>query len=132
MLRGHIAHQCGGRRRVLSIINAEAAQRYGPRVRPSPLAYVTGHKPRDSSRFLPERGAQGRVWTRVSTGPLLKPGSSPSRDLARRDLGPTRGTQHAFLGAPDSYAQGSSVLLCASGPNDASWDVLPSLATWCL
>jgi hypothetical protein len=83
MLRGHVARQRGGRRRVLSAINAEAARRYGPCVRPSPLAYVMGHKPRDSSVFLPERGVQGRAWTRVSTGPLLKPGSSPSRDLAK-------------------------------------------------
>jgi hypothetical protein len=30
-----------------------------------------------------ERGAQGRAWTCVSIGPLLKPGSSPSRDLAK-------------------------------------------------
>jgi hypothetical protein len=63
MLRGHVARQHGGRRRVLFAINAEAARRYGPHVRPSPLAYVTGH--------------------RVSTGPLLKPGSSLSRDLAK-------------------------------------------------
>jgi hypothetical protein len=83
MLRGHVTRQRGGRRRVLSAINAEAARRYGPRVRSNPLAYVTSHKPRGSSGFLPERGAQGRAWTRVSTGPLLKPGSSPSRDLAK-------------------------------------------------
>jgi hypothetical protein len=61
MLRGHVACQRGGRRRVLSAINAEAARRYGPCVRPSSLAYVTGHKLRGSSGFLPERGAQGRA-----------------------------------------------------------------------
>jgi hypothetical protein len=83
MLRGHIARQRGGRRHVLSAINVEAARCHGPRVRPSLLAYVMGHKPRDSSGSLPERGAQGRAWTRVSTEPLLKPGSSPSRDLAK-------------------------------------------------
>jgi hypothetical protein len=83
MLRGHVARQRGGRRRVLSVINAEAARCYGSRVRPSPLAYVMGHKPRDSSGLLPERGAQDRAWTRISTGPLLKPGSSQSRDLAK-------------------------------------------------
>jgi hypothetical protein len=44
--------------------------------------YVTGHKPRGSSGSPPERGAQGKAWTRASTGPLLMPGSSPSRDLA--------------------------------------------------
>jgi hypothetical protein len=78
MLRGHVARQRGGRRRVLSAINAEAARRYGPYVRPSPLAYVMGHGPRGSSESLPERGAQGRAWTRVSTRAILKPGSSPS------------------------------------------------------
>jgi hypothetical protein len=83
MLRGHVARQRGGKRRVLSAINAETARHYGPCVRPSPLAYVMGHKPRDSSGFLPEQGAQGRAWTRVSTGPLLKSGSSPFRDLAK-------------------------------------------------
>jgi hypothetical protein len=57
MLRGHIARQRGGTRRVLSAINAEAAWLYGPRVRPSLLAYVTGHKPRGSSWSPPERGA---------------------------------------------------------------------------
>jgi hypothetical protein len=57
MLRGHVAHQCGDRRHVLSAINAEATQLYGPYVRLGPLAYVTGHKPRDSSGSLPEREA---------------------------------------------------------------------------
>jgi hypothetical protein len=57
MLRGHVARQCGGRRRVLSAINAEAARRYGPYVRHNPLAYVTDHKPRSSSGSLPEQGA---------------------------------------------------------------------------
>jgi hypothetical protein len=84
MLRGHVARQRGGRRRVLSAINAEAARRYGPYVRPSPLAYVTGQGPHGSSGSLPERGAQGRAWTRVSTGPLLKSGSSPSRHVPCR------------------------------------------------
>jgi hypothetical protein len=57
MLRGHIARQCGGRQRVLSAINAEAARLYGPYVRLGPLAYVAGHKPRGSSGFPPEREA---------------------------------------------------------------------------
>jgi hypothetical protein len=57
MLRGHVACQRGGRRRVLSAITAEAARRYGPCVKPSLLAYVTGHKLRGSSGFLSERGA---------------------------------------------------------------------------
>jgi hypothetical protein len=47
-----------------------------------PLAYVTGHKPHGSSGSPPERGAQGKVWTRANTGPLLMSGFSPSRGLA--------------------------------------------------
>jgi hypothetical protein len=57
MLRGHVARQRGGRRRVLSTINVEATRLYGPYVRLGPLAYVTGHKPHDSSGSLPEREA---------------------------------------------------------------------------
>jgi hypothetical protein len=57
MLRGHIARQRGGRRRVLSAINVEATRLYGPYVRLGPLAYVTGHKPHGSSGSLPEREA---------------------------------------------------------------------------
>jgi hypothetical protein len=56
MLRGHVAHQHGGRWCVLSAINAEAARLYGPYVRLGPLAYVMGHKPRGSSGSPPERG----------------------------------------------------------------------------
>jgi hypothetical protein len=57
MLRGRIARQRGGRRCILSAINAEAARLYGPYVRLSPLAYVTGHKPRGNSGSPPEREA---------------------------------------------------------------------------
>jgi hypothetical protein len=46
MLRGRVARQRGGRRRVLSVINAKIAQPYGPYVRLGPLAYVTSLKPR--------------------------------------------------------------------------------------
>ena len=78
MLRGHVARQRGGRRRVLSAINAETARLYGPYVRLGPLAYVTGLKPRSSSGSPSERGAQGKAWTRVGTGPLIVSGSFPS------------------------------------------------------
>jgi hypothetical protein len=78
MLRGRVARQRGGRRRILSAINAKTAQLYGPYVRPGPLAYVTGHKPRGRGGSPPERGAYSKVWTRVGTGPLPVPGSSPS------------------------------------------------------
>jgi hypothetical protein len=57
MLRGHVARQRGGRKCVLSAINAEAAQLYWSYVRLGLLAYVTGHKPRGSSGFPPEREA---------------------------------------------------------------------------
>jgi hypothetical protein len=57
MLRGHVARQRDGRRRVLFAINGEAAQLYGPYVRLGLLAYVTSHKTRGSSGFQPEREA---------------------------------------------------------------------------
>jgi hypothetical protein len=43
MLRGHVAHQRSGRRRVLSSINAGATRLYA---RLGPMAYVMGHKQR--------------------------------------------------------------------------------------
>jgi hypothetical protein len=46
MLRGHVARQRSGRRRVSSI-NAGAARLY---VRFGPMAYVMGHKQRVSAR----------------------------------------------------------------------------------
>jgi hypothetical protein len=57
MLRGRVTRQHGGRWRVLSAINAKAAQLYEPYVRLGPLAYVTSHKPHDRGGFPPERGA---------------------------------------------------------------------------
>jgi hypothetical protein len=57
MLRGHVSRQRGGRRRVLSAINARVALLYEPYVRLGPLAYVMGHKPRGNIGSPPERGA---------------------------------------------------------------------------
>jgi hypothetical protein len=57
MSRGLVAYLHGGRRRVLSAINAEAAWLYGPYVSLDPLAYVTGHKPCGSRVTPPEREA---------------------------------------------------------------------------
>jgi hypothetical protein len=91
-----------------------------------PIGLCHGPQPRGSSGSLPEQGALGKAWTRASIRPLLMLGSSPSRDLAKH-----RTLTHAFLGAPDLYVQGSGVPLRRSGPNDASWDVLSFLATWC-
>jgi hypothetical protein len=45
MLRGHVARQCSGMRRVFSSINAGAARLF---VRVGPVAYVMGHKQRVS------------------------------------------------------------------------------------
>jgi hypothetical protein len=75
MLRGHVARQRSGRRRVLCSLNAGAARLH---VTLGPMAYVMGQK----QRSPPEREVKGKAWTRVSTGPLLTPGSSPFRDLA--------------------------------------------------
>jgi hypothetical protein len=46
MLRGHVARQRSGRRRVFSSINAGAARLF---VRVGSVAYVMGHKQRVSS-----------------------------------------------------------------------------------
>jgi hypothetical protein len=72
-------------------------------------------------------------WHRTPThvGILLVPGPCQGPDLTQKDLGLTRGTRHALLGAPDSYVQGSGVPLWRSGPIDVPWEVLSFLATWC-
>jgi hypothetical protein len=57
MSRGLVSCLRGGRRRVLSAINAEAARLYGPYVGLGPMAYVTGHKPFGSRGTPPEREA---------------------------------------------------------------------------
>jgi hypothetical protein len=68
MLRGHIARQRSGRRRVLSSINAGAARlhvRFGLLLMPWAI----------SSGSPPEREVEGKAQTRLSIGPLLIPGS---------------------------------------------------------
>jgi hypothetical protein len=85
MLGGRVARQRGGRRRVLSAINAEAAWLYGPYVRLGPLAYVTGHKPRDSSRERKARPGHVLASDPYSCqgprpGTLLRHGPYPERD----------------------------------------------------
>jgi hypothetical protein len=54
--------------------------------------------------------------TLTHVGVLPAPGPCCGPDLTRRDLGPARGTRHAFLGALDLYVQGGPVSLCG-GPN---------------
>jgi hypothetical protein len=46
MLRGHVARQRSGRRRIFSLINAGAARLF---VRVDPVVYVMGHKQRVSA-----------------------------------------------------------------------------------
>jgi hypothetical protein len=101
-----------------------------------PLAYVTGHKPRGSSGSPPERGAQGKVWTRASTRPLLmlgspRPGALPWSGPYSEGPGAHPRDPTCLLGSSGLYAQGSGVPLWRSGSNDASWGVLSFLATWC-
>jgi hypothetical protein len=83
MSRGLVTCQRGGRRHVLSAINAEVERLHGPYVRLGPLAYVTGLKPSGSSGALPGQEVPLERWTRVGTGPLFVPGSSRSRSPAR-------------------------------------------------
>jgi hypothetical protein len=88
--------------------------------------------------------AHDKAWTRVSTGPLLRPGYPLSRDLvmggpnlARRDPDLIQGTRHAYLGVPDHIwgsrlcIQGSGAPSRRSDPTDTSWDLPSILATWC-
>jgi hypothetical protein len=75
MLRGHVARQRSGRRRVLSSINA-GADGFTSGLARWLMSWAT------SSGSPPEREVKGKAWTRVSTGPLFTPGSSSSWDLA--------------------------------------------------
>jgi hypothetical protein len=58
MPRGHVACQRGGRRRVLSAINGEAARLYGPYVRLSPLSRATSHAAAAGLRLSGKRRAR--------------------------------------------------------------------------
>jgi hypothetical protein len=98
MLRGHVARQRGGRRRVLSAMNAEAARRYGPYVRHNPSAYVMGHKPRSTALVVAvvtggqgDRNKRPRPWRGTSVSCPVHPNSRHSAaecreiiDLAKR------------------------------------------------
>jgi hypothetical protein len=98
---GHIIRRLGGRRRVLSAINAETARPQWPDVRLRRSAYVMSHKPRGSSGSLSERGAWCKPRTRANTGPL--PGRGPSIPCPRI-LGPG-----GYLSGP--HTEGSGILL---------------------
>jgi hypothetical protein len=127
MLRRHIACQQGGQsaRPLRNKCRDRAAQR--PYVRLRTLAYITGNKPHSSIGSPPERSAsvQDKAWTRVSTGPLLRPGYPLFWDLVmggpvltRRDPDPIQGTQHAYLGVPDRIR---GFGLCVQGSGASSW-----------
>jgi hypothetical protein len=83
MSRGLVACQLGGRRLVLSAINAEDERLHGPYVRLDPLAYVMGLKPSGISGAPPGQEVSLERWTCVGIGPLFVSGSSRSRSPAR-------------------------------------------------
>jgi hypothetical protein len=72
MLGGRVARLRGGRRRVLSAINVDAARLGGLYARLGPLVCVGPQATRQ------QWAVQDKVWARASTGPLPSPGSSPS------------------------------------------------------
>jgi hypothetical protein len=58
MLRQHIARQWSGQAARFIRIKCRGRVAQRPYVRPRPLAYVTGGRPRDSIGSPPERGAE--------------------------------------------------------------------------
>jgi hypothetical protein len=72
---------------------------------------------------------QHRTPIRAGVFQVSEPCQGPVPTL--RDMGLTRGTQHALLGAPDPLVQGSEVLPRRSRPIEAPWGVLYFLATRC-
>jgi hypothetical protein len=70
-----------------------------------------------------------RTLIRVGVFQVPKPCQGPVPTL--RDLGLTRGTRHALLGAPNPLVQGSGALPRRFGPIDAPRGVLSFLATRC-
>jgi hypothetical protein len=85
MLGGRVACWRGGKRRVLSAINAEAARLGGLYARLGPLVYVSGHKP---------RGSSGQCRTRSGHVPALDPylRRGPPRPGTLPTLGPSKGS----------------------------------------
>jgi hypothetical protein len=75
MLRGHVARQRSGTRHVLSSI-MQGLHGFTPNPAQWLMSWAT------SSGSPSEREVKGKAWIRVSTGPLLTPGSSSFRDLA--------------------------------------------------
>jgi hypothetical protein len=115
MLRGCVVRRRGGRRRVLSAINAKTAQLYGPYVRLGPLGYVTSHAAAAGFRLSGERTARpGHVSAPdlclcqgpLHPGTLLRPGPhSGGPGMSPREL---RTCTHrgpvSLYGGPDPTA----------------------------
>jgi hypothetical protein len=117
MSRRHIVCQWNGQaaRLILNKCKGHAAQR--PNVRPRPLAYVTGSRPRGSIGSPPERGAEAyAVWSGPVSAPdprlaLIKAWVffvSKSRDPAmsgpdptQRGPGPIPGVRVCTRGGPE-------------------------------
>jgi hypothetical protein len=112
MSRGLVACLRGGRQRVLSAINAEAAWLHGLTSGSARwlMSRATAIRQSRDSTLAGSIG-QGldicRPWTLIRVGVLLVPEPCQGPILTRGDLGLTRGTWHAFLGASDPFAQGS-------------------------
>jgi hypothetical protein len=134
MPRGHIVCWLGGRRRVLSAINAETTRLQWPDVRLHLLSYVMFHKPCGSNGSLPERGARCELRTRASTGPL--PGQGPGIPCPRiprsgGDLsGPYLEGSGIFLRGPPVMLGVRCFLRSRSGPTACIWSTPFPFATW--
>jgi hypothetical protein len=115
MLRGHVARQRSGRRRVLSSINARATRLY---VRLGPMAYVMGHTQRAFACAVSEDQSLHTCQHRTPTYPkvLLVPGPCRGSNLPR--------------GSGPVCIQGPGDLLWRSGLTEAWCLSLPCGALW--
>jgi hypothetical protein len=133
MLRGHVARQRGGRRRVLSTINAEAARLRGltPGSARWLMSRATRHAAAVGLRLSGERRARPRHV--LAPDPYSCRGPPRPRTLLRPgpySEGPGAHPRDpvCLLGSSGLVRTGSGVPLWRFGPNDASWDVLSFLA----
>jgi hypothetical protein len=119
MLRGHVACQRSGRRRVLSSINAGATRLY---VRLGPMAYVMGHKQRAFA--CAGSGEQGlhTCQHRTLAYPKVLLGLEPYRGS---DL--PRGSGPVCIQGPGDLLWGSGLTeaWCLSSPRGALWPTRP-------
>jgi hypothetical protein len=132
--KGHIVRRLGGRRRVLSAINAETVRPQWPDVILRRSAYVMSHKPRGSSGSLSKRGAWCNPRTRASTRPL--PGRGPGIPCLRilrpgGDLsGPHMEGPGIFLGGPPIMHGVRCLPRGRPGPTACIRSTLFPLAAW--